>query len=58
MFTTTARLKQNVAIFGSILLGWSVGDEILVIQKTSDGEWEDAKRPGISLPPESLDFDC
>lgn len=53
MFTTTARLRLNVGILGSGLLGYSVGQEILV-EKRGDRYYD---RLGLELDKNWLDFD-
>ena len=53
MKTSTATVIVNIAVMGSLLLGYEVGDEILVYR---DGDqWKDHR--GIFLPDECLSFE-
>ena len=53
MMTSTAKVVVNIAVMGSLHLGYHVGDEILV-QRVGD-RWADSR--GIILPDECLSFD-
>lgn len=53
MLTTTARVVVNVAVMGSLLIGYRVGEDILV-HRVGD-RWADER--GIILPDECLSFD-